>query len=396
MKQPAIVKIITALTLLIINALPAAATLQPEAVADSVGTIAVPAPAIAPATVEADSAAEKQSVKGWVRQLIDNGFHINDPAIRYPRFARFCLKVYNWGDRTFNSYDTTYVVATGKNWKFYLRNENWTESFLFVFPKSKQIRMITEPYSDLGVSLNFMAVALSYTVNAKTLFTHTIENRSRWNFSFTCALFSASLDYSKNQGGARIHQLCGYEPVKEHSMRFDDFTSSSLNVSGYYFFNHRKYSQAAAYCYSKYQLRSAGTWLAGLWYGRQNIDIDFSHLPQQMLLHLPTEERIFRFHYRDFCIGGGYAYNWVIKPRKWLFNITAFPSVGLRKTMEDATEGNRSMLSTNMRGMMDLTYNHRALFASVTANMLASLYISPNYTFINTYGVASAMVGIRF
>ena len=53
----------------------------------------------------------------WIKQLVDNGFKLHDPSINYPRFARFCLKVYDWGDRTFNSYDSTYVVSTGKNWK---------------------------------------------------------------------------------------------------------------------------------------------------------------------------------------------------------------------------------------------------------------------------------------
>lgn len=28
----------------------------------------------------------------WVQQLWQTGFHINDPRIRYPRFANFCRK----------------------------------------------------------------------------------------------------------------------------------------------------------------------------------------------------------------------------------------------------------------------------------------------------------------
>ena len=47
----------------------------------------------------------------WIKQIINNGFHIHDPAICYPKFPRFCLEVYNWGDRTFNSYDNNYVVG---------------------------------------------------------------------------------------------------------------------------------------------------------------------------------------------------------------------------------------------------------------------------------------------
>lgn len=50
----------------------------------------------------------------WIKQLLDNGFLINDPGVDYPKFPRFLVKVYNWGDKVFNSYDPEYVVSTGK------------------------------------------------------------------------------------------------------------------------------------------------------------------------------------------------------------------------------------------------------------------------------------------
>ena len=56
----------------------------------------------------------------WYKQLLANNFNINDQRIHYPKFAKFCVDVYNWGDRTFNTSDTTYVVGTGKNWKVML------------------------------------------------------------------------------------------------------------------------------------------------------------------------------------------------------------------------------------------------------------------------------------
>lgn len=71
--------------------------------------------------------------QNWVKQLFANGFRINEPGINYPKFMRFCLNVYNWGDRTFNSYDPEYVVGTGKNWKLYLNSHNWAQSYALFF-----------------------------------------------------------------------------------------------------------------------------------------------------------------------------------------------------------------------------------------------------------------------
>lgn len=346
-----------------------------------------------PEAVETDSASHDRN---WVQKLFHNGFKINEPGIRYPRFARFLLKVYNWGDRTFNRYDTTYVQATGKNWKAYIHNEDWAESFYFQFPERKYITMYTVPYYDLGASVCFMAVSLSYTQNAKTIFAHTKENRQRYNFNFTSGLIAANMYYSSNKGGAKIHRFCGYEPIKQHSMDFNDISTRSFYVDAYYFFNHRRYAQAAAYCFSKYQLKSAGSWLAGFTYTRQNINIDFEGLPQEMLDKLPTPERTFKFHYRSYCVAGGYGYNWVLKPRRWLLNLTILPSVGYRKAYEDSTDGHRGMVSANVRAMFAAVYNYKRLFASVNGNLMSHTYIASHYTFFNSTESVSATVGVRF
>lgn len=86
----------------------------------------------------------------WYKQLMNNNFRINDPRIRYPKFPKFCVDVYNWGDRTFNTYDTTYVVGTGKNWKAMLRSYNWMQSYAIYFSDKEHLRLISNPYSDLG------------------------------------------------------------------------------------------------------------------------------------------------------------------------------------------------------------------------------------------------------
>lgn len=68
-----------------------------------------------PAIVEVDTIMVSQvgldsvSSRPWYRQLRDNGYRFDEPTINYPAFIRFCLKLYEWGDRTFNSYDEEYL-----------------------------------------------------------------------------------------------------------------------------------------------------------------------------------------------------------------------------------------------------------------------------------------------
>lgn len=332
----------------------------------------------------------------WVKQLVESGFKINDPRINYPKFARFCVKVYNWGDRTFNSYDPEYVVSTGKNWKLFAHNDAWMQSYVMMFRDRSYIRLQSNIQDDFGANLSFMALNIGYTLNTKTLFTRTQDNRNRFNFNFVCALFSISLYTSSVEGGTKITHFGHFEPVRHDHLNFNDIRNTTFSANGLYFFNHRHYSHAAAYCYSKYQLKSASSWMAGVSYSNQNIRMDFSNLNPEMLVDLPIEQRDYRFHYRDYCISGGYGYNWVLRPQAWLFNITVSPSAGLRTSYEDATEGHKYMLSTNLRGMFSLVYNHRALYASLNGSAIAYMFNGHNYTFVNSNLSLHTTVGIRF
>ena len=113
------------MTALLLAAAPAASRAsEPETVSmsvmpDSAACVAQPVDEtlLTPDSVPADTVRPKVPKTLWIKQLFANGFHINDPSVAYPRFPRFLLNVYNWGDRTFNGYDPEYVVSTGKNWK---------------------------------------------------------------------------------------------------------------------------------------------------------------------------------------------------------------------------------------------------------------------------------------
>lgn len=334
--------------------------------------------------------------KNWVSQLLSNGFRINDPGINYPKFARFCLKVYNWGDKTFNSYDPQYVVGSGKNWKFLGKSYTWAESYAMYLPDDVNVRMSSAYYSDLGVSLNFMALSVGYMFNANDLFHHPVANRANFEFNFTCALFSGSYTHASTNGGVTITHFGDYNDGKRRHYNFNSVNHDVKTGSVYYFFNHDKYSHAAAYCYSKYQLKSSGTWICGFNFNTQEIDIDFTKLPTDMLKYLPDNRLRYRFHYTDYNLLGGYAYNWVPKARRWLLNITAMPALGYKHLYGDSADGRKDMFSANLKMMGSVVYNHKALFASLTGRFDGHIYMGRSYTFLNSTESVTFLVGFRF
>lgn len=345
---------------------------------------------------ESKSSEDKKKEGFWINQLISNGFHINDPGIDYPKFPKFCLKVYNWGDRLFNSYDSAYVVSTGKNWKLRGNNSNWAQSYVMEFNDHQRISMLSRVYSDLGGYLSFMAVSVGYSASAGSLFGHVKDGRKHFSFNFVCSRFSANYVHYSTNGGVYIHKFGNLDIGKHLSIPFDDINHITTQFDLYYFFNNKKYSQAAAYAYSKYQLKSAGSWIAGISISNQKISMDFSSLEPRYLSFLPSPQLSYTFHYTDYCLLGGYGYNWAIKPKKWLVNLTIMPSIGLKHSYEDASDGIKNMLSTNFSAMFSLVYNHKSLFASLYGNFYGNLNFNSQYTFFNSSESININVGMRF
>ncbi len=334
----------------------------------------------------------------WWKQVLENGFRIHDPRIKYPKFPKFLLSIYDWGDRTFNSYDKDYVVGVGQNWKVMLKNYNWLETYMLMFaPRSRDmLHLNSNLYSDIGVYLSFMAVSVGYTANINSLAGGTSNDRHNLNLNFTCSRFSANFDYTSTKGNTTITHFGDYSDTHDLSYKFNDISHKSTSGELYYFLNHRRYSQAAAYCFSKYQLKSAGSAILGFAFNHQRINMDFSSLPDEMKDYLPSLASEYRFRYTDYGLLAGYAHNWVLHPRRWLANFTVIPSIGYRHAYSTSTEGSKSMLAANMRVRFAFVYNHRALFASLTGRFDGHMYFNSQYAFFNSIASISLIVGARF
>lgn len=331
----------------------------------------------------------------WKQQLLRGKLDLKDTTIVYPKFIGFCVDVYNWADRTFNSYDPQYVVGTGRRWKAIIKNDNWTDSYVMHFNKHMPIHMVSDINYTIGAHLSYMAVSIGYTLDINKLIGKQSSGHKKFEFNFSCALFSADAYYSENKGGTKIRNFGSYNDGDWMSYDFPSFSQRSYGVDVYYFFNNRKYSQGAAYNFSKIQLKSAGSLIAGITISNHNIDIDFSSLPTEMQETLPTDQRQFRFHYNDYCFLIGYGYNCVMG-KHWLFNISALPSIGFKHSFANSVDGKKDLFSTNIKGKFSFTYNFKDLFAGLAGKVDGHWYMNSNYNFFNFYMSLALSVGFRF
>ena len=98
----------------------------------------------------------------------------------------------------------------------------------------------------------------------------------------------------------------------------------SVYINGYYVFNGRRYSQAAAYNQSVIQRRSAGSFLLGAtWY---QSSFDYSGI--QNFAFMIAGHGIYRAKVHQANLGVGYGYNWV-PLRGLVVNVMAMPTVSV-------------------------------------------------------------------
>lgn len=340
---------------------------------------------------------ERTHIKeGWVKQLIRNRFNVMDTTLECPKFVDFCLNVYRWGDHTFNSYDTTYVYSIPKKWKVMLKvNSKWDMYHVNAHDDKFSFFVNSEPRTSAGFRVSFMAVGFEYTPDIDNLLSGKIIDHRRTRLNFTCSRLFADLYYNKNTGTSRINKFGDYNDGKIINLKYNGLTSKTLGVDLFYFFNNKKYAHAAAYCFSKIQKRSAGSFILGLQYSNQKLDMDMSKIPAELKDINPWPDRLLKMHYYDYAVNVGYAYNWVFH-HNWVFNVMAVPSLGLKHGSVDTIDGVNNRLAFNIRARLALVRNCGNFFYSFHASFNGYTSWSKTYWLYNQMSDATANVGFRF
>ncbi|MCH5228146.1 MAG: DUF4421 domain-containing protein [Muribaculaceae bacterium] len=334
--------------------------------------------------------------KWWWNLLKQGKLKMNDSTVVWPKFLKFCVDVYNWADHTFNSYDPQYVIGTGKRWKVRLVSDNWLDTYAMKLPQGVQANMSSDISANIGAYIQYMAVSIGSSYDIEKLFNHKEPMHKKYQFGFICALFNVEMYYLENRGGVNIRKFGNINDGKLIKEYFPGVSMYSYGLDAYYFFNNKKYSQGAAYNFAKYQLKSQGSFMAGISIANQKLSFDFSQLPESLKHELPDADiSNYYFHYNSYAILAGYGYNWVIAPRL-LFNATVMPSIGFSHYYEDSIEGDKYLLSLNIQGKLSLTYNLGNYFFGIFGNLNGHLYKQGRTSLFSSVENFSAYIGLRF
>ena len=223
--------------------------------------------------------------------------------------------------------DRCYIEAPEKPWQLIVRG-NVSQTIVSMNTKGviegmeydAKPSLRTEPAQYVGLWAGYRGYGLGYTVNV---------GGDKGNY-FTIGATGGSFGIN-----VRIHSFDNSSPnlnldsdILSDSNKdewrevklIDPIHVNTLIADGYYMFNGKKFSYAAAYDQSVIQKHSAGSLMAGLMYNYTNID--YSSKYNGDIIYLM--EGLGRVKLWQGSVGVGYAYNWV-PVRGLLINVMAMP-----------------------------------------------------------------------
>ena len=230
--------------------------------------------------------------------------------------------------------DPHYIEVPNKPWRVILRyKENavdvdYTHSVDFPgYNEHADWNLCFEPpvASSIGFWVGYRGTGFSYskslTKNAGRYYSFSTTG-AKYGFNFRLRRFNTTdATFSTTERNLDT----GVETRKDTTFNmFAPVWIRSVYLNGYYVFNGRRYSQAAAYNQSVIQRRSAGSFLLGAtWY---QSSFDYSDISN--FLFMIIGHGIYRAKVHQANLGVGYGYNWV-PLRGLVVNAMAMPTVSV-------------------------------------------------------------------
>ena len=319
------------------------------------------------------------------------------------KFPRFVVNTYRWGNEFFNGYNEDYVVGTGYKFNAKVVSNTLFEYFNFLMPNKQgslnemNMEMRTNPAPTLGFYISYLAISLGYERDIKHFFSKASQARQRFTFGFNCAILSLNLYYINSHEPMTIVKFGKIEEEKKYNIRFENAHCKSIGFDFGYFFNHKKYSHAAAFSFSRIQQKSAGSFLAGLAVSRDEFDFDFNSLPAEITSQLPESWKNKRFNAENTSVmlRGGYGFNWVFAKR-WLLGVVETPNVGIRIGHVNEPEKEKVSFGFTNQFKLSLVWNSNHFFVGAVSTVTTNLLYDKVSTFVGNSITANLTAGFRF
>lgn len=214
-------------------------------------------------------------------------------------------------------YDTNYVIRPKEKWLIKLVGNysgNHIHAKGIINDIYSRYDLHTRSNTTIGIWVSYCDLAVELSVNPEKL-------------SGSNSDYELNLEYHGNRLSVDFNFLHAMSLTGDMKLGDIDHLNENglcmnmVSITGYYTFNHRRFSFPAALYQNYYQRRSAGSWLAGLSFQGGNIKTT-----DELKERNPQAPEV-RLNIANVAFGGGYGYNLVLgRQSQWLIHLSALPS----------------------------------------------------------------------
>lgn len=309
--------------------------------------------------------------------------------------------------KQFDDIDPEYILPNYYNYTAMLQNTNYFQVYKFrgrdINGNSQSLTIKPSHSIKVGPYFGWRWIFLGYTFDVGH--PHSAGKSTELNLSLYSSMLGVDFVYIRNSGNFKLKKAVGFENVPSRS--FEDYSLSGtkadiMSYSGYYVFNHHKFSYPAAYNQSTVQRKSCGSGMLGFGFSKQKLEFDHTQLPPALIHNdkLIEELKFNKVNYKYFYLSGGYAYNWVFAPN-CMFSVSVMPTIGLRKEKNKKIQSEQVIndiknLSFDCVSRAGLVWNntHWFLGASYISNLY--LYRKKNFSLTNSVNFLNIYFGFFF
>lgn len=315
--------------------------------------------------------------------------------------------------RKLNDVDTSYIEPQRYNYTFMAQNTNAYEVYRLHTESGTDVVFAPNMSLRVGPYFGYRWIFIGYTIDVTHLYDE-VNDRTDFNLSLYSNKIGLDLFYRKTGDGYYIRKLSfgeGFDGSALKNVEFGGVKTSVKGFNAYYIFNHRKFSYPAAFSQSTVQRRSAGSPLIGIAYNSQKVDVDWRML-NNLIEEKTGQENVVQqhdstlsfttFHYDDFSITGGYAYNWVFA-RNWLLDASMSVGLSYKKSRSDTkskwyTFRDFTVKDLNVDGTFRfaLVWNNTKWYAGMSMVMHGFNYRRENFSADNMFGTLNIYTGFNF
>ena len=283
------------------------------------------------------------------------------------------------------------------------------ESFI-LSSNGQQIKLAPDGLTKIGPYFGWRWFFLGYTFDIKNIGFSQSGLRKEFDLSIYSSQVGIDIFYRRTGNDYKIRDVrlgYGFNGDLFEGLPFDGVNVGITGASAYYIFNHGRFSYPAAFSQSTCQKISCGSWMAGVGFTKNTLDMDYDKLSSTLKSRMERSEELkldsglmfSDIKYCDFMISGGYAYNWVFA-KNWLFCASGQLALCYKSSYGEIAGEKKGFsfdkVNVDGIGRFGMVYNNTRWYAGWSAILRTNNYRTSRFTANNIFGSFNAYIGYNF